>query len=70
MSSTNGTPQFESIADVTAYLFAGDPQLCHELTEDEMQDIVRANTPGRYQDIERDDIEAMYDAAVALAISR
>lgn len=67
---TTRLPQFETIADVTAHLFALDPQFSAEVTEDEMRDIVRANHAGRYQDIARDNIDAMYEAAIALATSR
>lgn len=67
---TTRLPQFETIADVTAHLFALDPVFSAEVTEDEMHNIVRANHAGRYEDITRDDIDAMYEAAIALATSR
>lgn len=67
---TTRLPQFETIADVTAHLFALDPQFSAEVTEDEMRDLVLANKAGRYEEIDRDNIDAMYEAAIALATSR
>lgn len=53
---------FTTVADVTAYLF-NIPGFSDEITEDEMRDIVRQHSAGRYEDITEDELDAMIVAA-------
>ena len=57
------TQQFSTITDVTAYLVELDPAFSDELTEDELRDIVRQHSARRYEDITRDELDAMIVAA-------
>lgn len=62
--------QFTTIADVAAALIDAEPAFAEELTTDELYDIIRANSAGRYEDITREEFDAMYEEAMALANSR
>lgn len=62
--------QFTTIADVAAALIDAEPAFADELTTDELYDIVRANSTGRYEDITEAEFDAMYNEAMALANSR
>ena len=54
--------QFTTVSDVTAYLF-NIPGFSDEITEDEMRDIVRQHSAGRYEDITTDELDTMIVAA-------
>ena len=55
--------QFTTVSDVTAYLVELDPAFSDELTEDELRDIVRQHSAGRYEDITEAELDAMIVAA-------
>ena len=55
--------QFTTVSDVTAYLSQLDPAFRDELTDDQLQDIVRQHSAGRYEDITADELDAMLVAA-------
>ena len=55
--------QFTSITDVTAHIIALDPGFSDELTDDQMMDIVRSHSAGRYEDITTDELDTMIVAA-------
>ena len=55
--------QFTTIVDVTAHLTELDPAFCDELTEEQLRDIVRRHSDGRYEDITEDELDAMLVAA-------
>ena len=55
--------QFTTVSDVTAYLVELDPAFRDELTDDQLQDIVRQHSAGRYEDITADELDAMLVAA-------
>lgn len=61
--------QFTTITDVTNYLYGLDPAFNAELTEDQMQDIVREHRVNRYEDITDDELNAMYEAALAACLA-
>lgn len=62
--------QFTTVADVAAALIDAEPAFADELTTDELYDIVRANSAGRYEDITEAEFDAMYNAAMDLVNSR
>ena len=55
--------QFTTVSDVTAYLVELDQAFSDEITEDEMRDIVRQHSAGRYEDITEAELDAMIVAA-------
>ena len=57
---------FTTVNDVTAHLIELEPAFA-EIDHDTLQEIVRANSAGRYEDISEDEIDAMYNAAMTVA---
>lgn len=55
--------QFTTITDVTAHLTELDPAFRDELTEEQLREIVRRHSAGRYEDITADELDAMIVAA-------
>ena len=54
---------FTTITDVTAHLVTLDSGFSDELTDDQMMDIVRQHSAGRYEDITEAELDAMIVAA-------
>jgi len=61
--------RFTTVDDAANHIYELDPGF-DVITRDELRDIVKANSAGRYEDITEDEITAMYKAAMDIALAR